>query len=311
MRQATEELKAEALRLGFNSVGVCDAIASEHFEVYERWISRGYHGTMRYLQDQLETRRDPRSLLASAKSVVGVTLDYYQAPLASEPKIARYALGRDYHKVMRAKLRKLAAWISATYPDAECRACVDSAPILEREFASLAGLGWFGKNTMLIDSKRGSWFFVGLLLTSVEFRADEPAIGGCGTCMACVESCPTGAIAEVDGRWQVDSRSCLSYLTIEHRGSIDADLHGWTFGCDVCQEVCPFNAIRTSQPLRARMATEPDFLRQRAWPQLEALAEIDYDQWDALTRGSAVRRAGFEGIRRNARLNLTAHDRHR
>jgi epoxyqueuosine reductase len=249
-------------------------------------------------------------VLATAKSMVAVAMNYNQPNPALQgfPRIARYALGRDYHKVIRSKLRRLAAWLDATHPGGQHRACVDSAPILERDFANLAGLGWFGKNTMLINSQRGSWFFIGLLLTSVEFEPDAPAIGGCGTCRACIDACPTGAIVHVGGRWQVDARKCISYLTIEHKGEINPSLAPgmgeWTFGCDVCQEVCPFNQPRDSQPLRASQTTVPDFLQKRSLPSLERVAELDESEWDALSQGSPIRRAGIQGMRRNARINL-------
>jgi epoxyqueuosine reductase len=185
---------------------------------------------------------------------------------------------------------------------------VDSAPIMERDFAQLAGLGWYGKNTMLINSQRGSWFFIGVLLTSVSFEPDSSAIGGCGSCKACIEACPTGAIVLEEDRWQVDARRCISYLTIEHEGEIEDELAtkmgDWTFGCDICQEVCPFNNPRESQPLRANETKVEDFQQERHWPSLKELAVIQPEQWDKLTQGSPTRRTGIEGIRRNARINL-------
>ncbi|HVT14357.1 MAG TPA: tRNA epoxyqueuosine(34) reductase QueG [Fimbriimonadaceae bacterium] len=295
-------LKEHALSLGFDTVGVCLAAPPPHFDAYERWIEKGYHGTMGYLARHLAVKSNPRSLLPGAHSIVAVTLNYNQPNPTRKgyPRIARYALGRDYHKVVKGKLTKLGSWVEKSYLGAQCRACVDSAPIMERDYAQMAGIGWFGKNTMLIDSKRGSWFFIGLLLTSVEFEPDSPAVGGCGSCHACVEACPTGAIVFEEERWQVDARRCISYLTIEHEGEIEYDTAGWTFGCDVCQEVCPFNEPRESQPLRARTTTEPDLLQTREWPSLDRLRVIEDEEWDVLTRGSAVRRAGAEGLRRNA-----------
>ncbi|MFI5384670.1 MAG: tRNA epoxyqueuosine(34) reductase QueG [Fimbriimonadales bacterium] len=302
--QGSAELREFARALGFDTVGVCAPDAPPHLDAYEKWIAKGYHGTMAYLQRHLPMKRDPARLLPGVRSIVAVTLNYNQPnpPVEGQPRIARYALGRDYHKVIRSKLVKLARWIAEQHPDAKSRPCVDSAPIMERDYAQLAGLGWFGKNTMLIDSKRGSWFFIGLLLTTVEFERDKPAIGGCGSCRVCVDACPTGAIVWEDGRWQVDARRCISYLTIEHKGEIEVDSAGWTFGCDVCQEVCPFNDPRPSQPLRGNTTTEPDFLDKRAWPSLDQLRVIREEEWDKLTRGSAVRRTGLQGIRRNAEL---------
>ena len=300
------ELEAAAREIGLSAVGVCEAAPPPHLGFFDAWLARGHHASMGWLAASRELRSSLDSVLPGVRSVVAVALDYNRsvARRACGMRIARYALGRDYHKIMRAKLRRLAARLEAE--GHACRPCVDSAPVFERDYARLAGLGWFGKNTMLIDSRRGSWFFVGLLLTTAELEPSVAAEGGCGTCQRCVEACPTGAIVFADGRWSVDSRRCVSYLTIEHAGPLEIDTAGWTFGCDVCQEVCPFNAERASQPSRGARATEPDLLSERAWPSLAEIEGLSYDEWDALTRGSAVRRAGFEGLKRNARANLAA-----
>jgi epoxyqueuosine reductase len=302
----TGKVKELALDQGFTTVGIAAMQPAPHLPEYERWLDRGFHGTMSYLESQLPLRSDPRSLLAGARSIVAVSLNYYQAhpPKGGVPRIARYALGRDYHRVLRSNLKRLARAMAELAPHAEFRACVDSAPIFERDYAHLAGLGWFGKNTMLIDSKRGSWFFIGLLLTTLELTPDTPSEGGCGSCRACIDACPTGAIIFEDGRWQVNSSRCISYATIEHRGPIELDTAGWTFGCDVCQEVCPFNQPRESQPFRATETEVADFRALREWPSLRQLAQIDEPEWDRLTTGSAVRRAGLAGLRRNALANL-------
>ncbi len=296
----SEFLKAAALSLGFTTVGVAPALPiPQALAQYRRWIAEGWHAEMGYLADHEALKQDPRSLLPGAKSVIAVTLNYNQTPLDRDPKIARYALGRDYHKVLRTKLRALERHVRASHPDAECRICVDSAPILDRAYANLAGLGWLGKNTMLIDSKRGSWFFIGLLLTTVPFQPDLPAEGGCGTCRKCIDACPTGAIKLLEGRYQVDSRVCISYQTIEKKGELTVDTHGWAFGCDVCQEVCPFNQPRENQPLRAAPTTEPDFLL----PLAKAIRpDVSESEWDELTKGSPIRRATYQGWRRNHRI---------
>lgn len=306
----SDTVRAQALALGFDSVGFATADPPESLPFFESWIAKGYHGTMGYLARSVALRASLESLLPGCRSVVAVGLNYNQPnpPQPGMPRLARYALGRDYHKVLRSKLKRLDAWLKSQDPGHVGRVCVDSAPVLEREIAHRAGLGWFGKNTMLIDSLRGSWFVIGLLLSTLPLEPDEPAQGGCGTCRLCVEACPTGCILFEDGRWLIDARRCVSYLTIEHRGPFDPGLEEgvgeWTFGCDVCQEVCPFNQPRPHQPERAKLTAEPDFLARRDWPSLGALAVIQPAEWDSMTRGSPVRRAGIDGIRRNASVNL-------
>lgn len=298
-------VKQHALDLGFTTVGIAPAIpVLPAIEAYKNWLEENFHGKMAYMAEHEVLKSHPKNLLPSVQSVIVVTLNYFQEPRTSL-KIARYALGRDYHKELRSKLRKLESCLRENYPEAEFRACVDSAPILERTYAQLAGLGWFGKNTMLIDSKRGSWFFIGALLTSIALAPDSPSSGGCGTCNKCVEACPTGAIVRLNDRWQIDARSCISYQTIEKKGDLEVDTHGWLFGCDICQEVCPFNEQRRSQPMRANMTDNEGFLDQRTFPSLREIVEMDYDTWDKITRGSAIRRAGYEGLKRNARSALT------
>ena len=293
-------IKQLALDLGFTTVGITPAApVPQSIEAYRKWLEADFHADMAYLAEHEPLKQDPKTLLPGAKSLVVVTLNYYQDP-PPNVKIARYALGRDYHKELRSRLKKLETTIKREHPDSQNRICVDSAPIMERAYAHMAGLGWFGKNTMLIDSKRGSWFFIGVLLTTLELEPDTPSEGGCGTCRLCIEACPTGAIVQLDGRWQVDSRSCISYQTIENRGELTVDTDGWVFGCDVCQEVCPFNQPRESQPLRATMTTIAAF-RAREFPNSRQLATISEGDWNAITQGSAIRRAGLEGLKRNAR----------
>ncbi|MBA3725777.1 MAG: 4Fe-4S dicluster domain-containing protein, partial [Armatimonadetes bacterium] len=193
---------------------------------------------------------------------------------------------------------------------------VDSAPILERDYANLAGLGWFGKNTCLIDSKRGSWFFIGLLLLDKEFEPDASAVGSCGTCRLCIDACPTGALVLGHGRpvAVLDSSRCISYLTIEHKGLFSQEesdmLHGWLFGCDVCQEVCPFNQPRGNQPMRARPTAEPDFEARpmNETPDLAGLADISAEKFAEAYAGTAFMRAGAARMRRNAQAFVQARN---
>ncbi|MCU0316307.1 MAG: tRNA epoxyqueuosine(34) reductase QueG [Fimbriimonadaceae bacterium] len=303
-------LKERAHQLGFELVGVADPKGLVGVEHYKKWIEKGYHGPMEYLANHLHLRQDVDSLLPGVRSVICVGLNYNQpvSNLPDQPRIARYALGRDYHKVIRTKLKSLGRLLESHHPGLGWRACVDSAPIFEREYSHLAGLGWFGKNTCLINSQRGSWFLLGTLLTTLAFEPDKPALGGCGTCRLCIDACPTQCIVLEEGKWQVDGRKCISTLTIEQKGDWDpsiAPLIGdWTFGCDICQEVCPFNQVRPTQPSRATTSQEPDLLSQRQWPDLVQLTQISHEDWDRLTQGSAVRRVGHEGIKRNAAQNL-------
>lgn len=294
-------VKQLAIEAGFSTVGITPAVPiGDALDAYYEWLEEGFAGEMGYLHDHFPLKVKPQSILPSAKSVVVVTANYNQVP-SSSPKIARYALGKDYHRVLRSMLSGLAKRFQEVDPESEWRACVDSAPIMERAYAQMAGLGWFGKNTMLIDSRRGSWFFLGILLTSLELAPDKPSTGGCGSCTKCIDACPTGAIVQINGRWQVDSRRCISYQTIEKKGELEVDTAGWLFGCDICQEVCPFNEPRESQPLRATITSIERFLDRTPVPPAESVAEMSYEEWDAMTQGSAMRRTGYDGLRRNAR----------
>jgi len=290
--ESSAEVKAWARELGFDTVGIAPADSATHNDAYEAWIWRGFHGEMDYLARHAAAKRNVAELLPNVRSVIAVTLNYYQPLLTGPRKVARYAIGRDYHRVIGKRLRILGSRLSTAHPGATWRACVDSTPVLEREWAHLAGLGWFGKNTMLIDSRRGSWFFIGVLLTDIAFEPDRPSEGGCGTCRACIDACPTGAIMMADDRWQVDARRCISYATIEQRGPMEVDPGEWAFGCDVCQEVCPFNQPRDSQPARAQTTLVSDF--RLAHPAAVAIAsgrEIDAHEWDAISPGSPLRRS--------------------
>jgi len=297
------------LALGFSNAGICQASSPETWGFFSDWLEAGYQAGMDYLVRSAGLRKSLDSILPGAKSVLAVTLNYGSVLThePGQPKIARYALGRDYHQIFRKNLARLAKDLQQELQEGSFRAVSDSAPLLEREFAQRAGLGWPGKNTCLIDSRQGSWTLLGFLLTTLDAEPDSPAQGGCGTCRLCLDACPTGAIVSRGGRWQVDSRLCLSYWTIEQKGPIPQEvaekLSGWTFGCDICQEVCPFNQPRPSQPERGAPASHPD-LTPRSWPSLMNLAQISYEDWDRLTRGSPVRRRGWQGLRWNAQACL-------
>ncbi|MCB0824700.1 MAG: tRNA epoxyqueuosine(34) reductase QueG [Armatimonadetes bacterium] len=306
-----EQVKELCRQHGADLVGITDGSPPASWPHLREWVEAGRHGSMRYMADALELRRSLESVLPGTQSVICIGVNYHQ-PVERESgqaKVAQYALGRDYHKVLRQMLKRVQKELEQEYYGFDWRVGVDSAPIMERDLAHRAGLGWFGKNTMLINSQRGSYFLLAELLTTARIEPDEPAIGGCGTCRACIEACPTGAIIFDQNRWQVDARRCISYLSIEHKGEIDPELQSligdWTFGCDVCQEVCPFNQARESQPLRAQPTQNADFLARRDFGSLENLLEQSEEEWDTTTQGSPVRRAGFDGLKRNARINLT------
>ena len=324
-------LRRHASELGFSLVGITHPQESGHSAFYRAWLERGAQGEMAYLArpDAVARRADLKRTMSSVRSVVVVAHEYFTeepAGLADDPSrgvIARYARGRDYHKVVKKKLLRLLERVrgEANRP-VEGYAYVDTGPLLERELASRAGLGWFGKNTMLISPRRGSWFFLGCLLLDVELEADPPfSADHCGTCNRCVEACPTGALLGRDERGApvIDARRCISYLTTEHKGAIPLELRplmgNHVLGCDICQEVCPFNA-----PKFVQSTPEPDYRPE--WhacvneadaqatpmsteaPSLVALLRMTRGQWDRWTRGSAVRRAGFAGLRRNAAIAL-------
>lgn len=300
-RSLTEWVKTYAYALGFDLVGIAPAMRPPHAEAFLLWLQQGYAGEMDYMERTAELRLNPAELLPNAKSAVVVGLNYTPRELPpTDYRIARYALGEDYHTVIRAKLENLLSAFQALCPEAQGRVCVDSAPVLERELAWLAGLGWYGKNTCLINTHRGSYFFVGVLLLDVELEYDHPAFGGCGNCRRCLDACPTGALVEP---YRLDARRCISYLTIELRDGIPEPLREpmgeWLFGCDICQEVCPFNHPRPHQPLRATPTPEPRFT-PRPLPSLEEILQIDEESFRERFRGSPTKRARWRGLIRNA-----------
>ena len=249
----TEALRTEAARLGFCHVGVCDAVEPPGFGRLQEWLRAGYGGQMHYLADRLDAYRHPRHVLDGTRSLLVLATDYMNA----EPKpcnggrgrISRYAWGLDYHDVLRERLNQLTDFHRNLTPDVQVRGVVDTAPLMEREFAVLSGLGWIGKNTLLLTRERGSWLFLSVLLTTAELECDAPFVADhCGTCRACIDACPTGALV---GPYVLDARRCISYLTIELRDLPPPDLReglgDWLFGCDICQDVCPWNRRRSGK----------------------------------------------------------------
>ena len=264
-------LKARALELGFERAGIARLHASDHAAFYHAWLAAGYHGAMAYLArpDAVARRLDPVAARPALRSVLVVAHNYFpgEAEAGDDPSrgiVARYARGRDYHKVVQARLMELLRWLETEvgHPLPAARASVDTGPVLERELARRAGLGWFGKSAMLIDPRHGSWFFLGTLLLELELQPDAPFVEDrCGSCRACLDACPTGALLGRDaaGAPVVDARRCISYLTIELRGPIPRALRpligNRVFGCDICQECCPWNGDKF-----VRLTREPGYL---------------------------------------------------
>ncbi|MBM55620.1 MAG: tRNA epoxyqueuosine(34) reductase QueG [Euryarchaeota archaeon] len=298
----TEWLKQKAIELGFISVGVSKAEElTEEAPRLERWLKEGMHGEMKYMEGHFEKRLDPRKLVPGTKSVVSLLFNYHNPEVNSkddEFKISQYAVGTDYHFVLKRKLKELLKMMKEEWGDVEGRVFVDSAPVLERVWAAKSGLGWIGKNSLLLSKKRGSYFFTAEMMLDIEFEYDVPVADHCGSCTSCIDACPTGAIIQP---YIVDGSKCISYFTIELKGAIPEPMAGkfdnWIFGCDVCQEVCPWN--RHSSP-----TTEPEFTPT------DGILEMTKSDWIDLTeeifrdyfKSSPVMRTGFEGLKRNIKF---------
>ena len=299
-------VKERALELGFEATGVADLSPTAHAAELYRWLDSGMAGTMRYMHRQASHRAEPSRILRGATRAVVVTRNYYQADPAGTPgtgRVARYARGVDYHDALRRPLNELADFIQSLGPaETVTRAYVDAGPVPERELAQRAGLGWTGKNTMLIDPARGSFFFLGSVLTNLDIATDLPfEADRCGSCSRCLDACPTGAFA---GPRVLDARKCISYLTIEHRGDIDpalgARMGDHVFGCDICQDVCPWNVSFAVAAADSSLEHDPRLARI----DLTALSEITDREFQDQYAATALSRAGPEGLRRNARIVL-------
>lgn len=289
-----------ARECGFDAAGfaLAEPVEAQTAARYRNWIANNHQAGMNYMAQRTEERLDPLRILPEARTVIVVLSNYYRdnpTEMLGRGKIARYAGGRDYHKVLKANLERFRLRLAEAHPGIQTWCEVDTGPVLERYWAEKAGVGWVGKNTLLINQGLGSWVFIGVILTTLELTPDSPHADHCGTCDRCLAACPTSAILEPG---ILDSNRCISYWTIEHRGDLpqDAELHGWIFGCDDCQTVCPWNrhAKQTSNnefELRPGLQS-PDVVK---W------ASQTWEEWDVLTRGTALRRAGYEGMKRNCR----------
>lgn len=296
-------IKEKALSLGFDACGIAAAGNVDPEDCLGAWIARGYHADMDWLVRTKALRQDPRLRLPNARSVVVVAKNYYARrpePVRGTGQVSRYAWGRDYHRVLEKPIKALAEYIGAPF-----FLSVDSGPVLERAWAARAGLGWIGKNGLVLRKDLGSWFFLGVIVTEAELEPDEPVANACGECRRCVEACPTGAIVEPG---VVAARRCISYLTIENRNpdppSNAEKIGNWVFGCDVCQEVCPWNRS-------AKETTQGDF-RPRpgcANPDLAELLSLSEEAFNERFAGTPIRRAKWSGMRRNAAVAATNAER--
>jgi len=301
----TARIKEQAAHLGFARVGVTPAVAPPGADHFREWLAAGYAGEMLYLAQRAEAHVDPARVLEGARSIVMLAYPYRTIEptpvIPGQGRVARYAWGRDYHDVIRDKLHALADGIRAEHPDAQARGVIDTAPLAEREFAQLAGLGWIGKNTLLLNRELGSWFFLAAVLVDVELEYDLPhETDHCGTCRACLDACPTQAFV---APYVLDARRCISYLTIEHRSPVDALLREgqgeWLFGCDICQDVCPWNHKPTPRG-------EVDLMPHEGMnpPDLVALFALDEAAFRSRFRGSPLWRPHRRGLLRNAAIVL-------
>ncbi|MFZ1454620.1 MAG: tRNA epoxyqueuosine(34) reductase QueG [Saprospiraceae bacterium] len=301
--QQTLLLKNKSLEMGFLLCHIAKAeFMTEEARRLDEWLSQDYHGDMSYMANHFDKRVDPRLLVPGAKSVISLAYNYYSNVRQIDPEapqISMYAYGKDYHKVVKKKLQQMLEWMKTSFSNINGRVFVDSAPVLERDWARRSGLGWMGKNTMIIHPKKGSWFFLAEIITDLEMVYDQQLSDYCGTCTRCIDACPTEAIHE-DG-YLMDGSKCISYLTIELKKKLPLEykdkMENWMFGCDICQQVCPWNRFAESH-------SEPAFLPK------EKLISMSKEEWhdlseplfDELFEGSAVKRTKYEGLKRNIKF---------
>ena len=301
--QLTEEVRREAERLGFEGCGFSQAGFLEDEAIrLEQWLKSQKHGEMGWMENYFDKRVDPTKLVPGAKSVVSVLCSYHQPEMASShiadednPKISKYALGEDYHFVLKDKLYQLFEFTKQLNGGLEGRVFVDSAPVMDKAWAVKSGLGWMGKNSNILNRTHGSWFFLGEMIVDVPFDYDSPVTDHCGSCTRCIDACPTDAITEP---YQVDGSKCISYFTIELRDEIPSEYHdklgNWIFGCDICQDVCPWNRKAKPGSEERLFAREP-LLSQN----LEYWEELDLMEFRKMFKKNPVKRTKFDGLKRN------------
>ena len=302
----TNLIKTEAKRLGFLSCGISKAEFLENEAPrLEKWLNNNMHGEMQYMENHFDKRLDPTKLVEGSKSVISLLLNYYPAQEQTDktaPKISKYAYGKDYHFVIKEKLKDLMDFIQEEIGDVHGRAFVDSAPVLDKAWAARSGLGWIGKNSNLLTQQVGSFYFIAELIVDLELEYDSPVTDHCGSCTACLDACPTKAIVQP---YVVDGSKCISYFTIELKDNIPAGFKGkfdnWMFGCDICQDVCPWN--RFSKPHREPLFDpHPDLLEMT----LKDWEEITEDVFRKVFKNSAVKRTKFSGLKRNINFLKTS-----
>lgn len=298
--QHTQLIRDEAYRMGFDFIGFAKAEKMEE-EAYrlEKWLNQGLHGQMHYMENHFEKRIDPRKLVEGSKSVITLLYNYFpdqDQEDSTAPKISKYAYGKDYHFVIKHKLKDLLKFIQAEIGEVSGRCFVDSAPVLERDWAKRSGTGWIGKNTLLINPKQGSYFFLAELILDLDLVYDGPMKDYCGTCTRCIDACPTEAISP-EG-YVVDGSKCISYFTIELKEAIPEahknQFENWAFGCDICQEVCPWNRF-SKKHQEPEFEPHPDLLKMTKSDWIDLTEEV----FSELFRKSAVKRTKFKGLKRN------------
>tara|TARA_B100001250_G_scaffold143207_1_gene122529 strand:- start:319 stop:1239 length:921 start_codon:yes stop_codon:yes gene_type:complete len=304
MKSLTEKIKNKALELGFDLVGVADvdSIENEKNHLYN-WLEIGHHASMSWMEKRKEERGNILKYYPEAKSIISLGVNYYanknQLDIKSKYQFSNYAWGEDYHLVLKERLYVFLNWITNNFSDINGIACVDTSPVMEKVWAQRAGLGWQGKHTNLINRNFGSWFFLGELILSCKLDYDQPFSEDlCGTCTACIDACPTQAITP----YKLDSGKCISYLTIEHRGAFPNnkdDLHGWIYGCDICQEVCPWNEKFSKETSFKEFYPRKD-IKEKSDAEWEKLSETEFKK---IFKKSAVKRTKFIGLKRNINAN--------
>jgi len=304
IEKKSKEIKEKAKDFGFMNIGFAKAeFMPDEAQKLKDWLGLGYHGNMNYLEEHFEKRTDPTRLVQTSKTVISLAFNYYTPELQHDPeapKISMYAYGRDYHKVVKKKLTNFCKWMEEKYGKFKHRSFIDSAPILEKDWAKKAGLGWMGKHTLLVNPKLGSCFFLAEIIVDFELIYDEPIQDHCGTCRKCIEACPTDAIDEKG--YLMDGSKCISYLTIEYKEDefpeeFKGKMENWAYGCDICQDVCPWNKFSTPH-------NEKDFqprggileLTKSDWENMTS------EEFDEIFFGSPVKRTGYSGLMRNVKF---------